>query len=80
MVAYHPYSLRVYTYVAFGAEGLPAMMPILLPTLVLAIVVLGLSDALAKQRKSRFLPLRAGRADCAPDIGHIRPDAEPANP
>ena len=34
MVAYHPYSLPVYTYVAFGAEGLPAMLPILLPTLV----------------------------------------------
>ena len=27
MVAYHPYSLPVYTYVAFGAQGLPAMLP-----------------------------------------------------
>ncbi len=27
MVAYHPYSLPVYTYVAFGSQGLPAMMP-----------------------------------------------------
>ena len=31
MVAYHPYSLPVYTYVAFGSQGLPAMLPILLP-------------------------------------------------
>ena len=45
MVAYHPYSLPVYTFVAFGAEGLPAMLPIILPTLVVALVVLALSGA-----------------------------------
>lgn len=45
MVAYHPYSLPVYTYVAFGAQGLPAMLPVLLPALVLALAVLLLSDA-----------------------------------
>ncbi len=33
MVAYHPYSLPVYTYVAFGSQGLPAMLPVLVPTL-----------------------------------------------
>jgi ABC-type sugar transport system ATPase subunit/ABC-type sulfate transport system permease component len=43
MVAYHPYSLPVYTYVAFGAQGLPAMLPVLLPTLILALLVLALS-------------------------------------
>jgi ABC-type Fe3+/spermidine/putrescine transport system ATPase subunit/ABC-type sulfate transport system permease component len=43
MVAYHPYSLPVYTYVAFGSQGLPAMMPILLPALAAAIAVLALS-------------------------------------
>ena len=43
MVAYHPYSLPVYMYVAFGAQGLPAMMPILLPALAAAIVVFALS-------------------------------------
>ncbi|HEX4268507.1 MAG TPA: ATP-binding cassette domain-containing protein [Steroidobacteraceae bacterium] len=43
MVAYHPYSLPVYTYVAFGAQGLPAMLPVLVPTLVLALLVLTLS-------------------------------------
>jgi ABC-type Fe3+/spermidine/putrescine transport system ATPase subunit len=47
MVAYHPYSLPVYTYVAFGAQGLPAMLPVLLPALVLALLVLVLSDVAA---------------------------------
>jgi molybdate transport system permease protein len=50
MVAYHPYSLPVYTYVAFGAQGLPAMLPILLPTLLLAVLALALSQALARGR------------------------------
>jgi molybdate transport system permease protein len=40
MVAYHPYSLPVYTYVAFGAAGLPAMVPVLLPTLGAALLVM----------------------------------------
>jgi molybdate transport system ATP-binding protein/molybdate transport system permease protein len=44
MVAYHPYSLPVYMYVAFGSQGLPAMMPILLPTLAAAIAVLAPSN------------------------------------
>jgi ABC-type Fe3+/spermidine/putrescine transport system ATPase subunit/ABC-type sulfate transport system permease component len=49
MVAYHPYSLPVYTYVAFGSQGLPAMMPVVLPTLVLALVVMALSGAVARK-------------------------------
>ena len=43
MVAYHPYSLPVYSYVAFGSEGLPAMLPILLPTLAVAGLVMAVS-------------------------------------
>jgi molybdate transport system permease protein len=43
MVAYPPYSLPVYTYVVFGGQGLPAMMPLLLPTLAIAIVCAALS-------------------------------------
>jgi ABC-type Fe3+/spermidine/putrescine transport system ATPase subunit/ABC-type sulfate transport system permease component len=43
MVAYHPYSLPVYMYVAFGSQGLPAMMPVLLPALAAAIAVFALS-------------------------------------
>lgn len=40
MVAYHPYSLPIYTYVTFGSEGLPAMLPVLLPTLLIALLVM----------------------------------------
>ena len=58
MVAYHPYSLPVYTYVAFGEQGLPAMLPVLLPALVLALAVMALSS-LAGTR-------RAGRAPVSP--------------
>jgi molybdate transport system permease protein len=43
MVAYHPYSLPVYTYVVFGGQGLPAMMPLLLPTLAIAVICAALS-------------------------------------
>ena len=50
MVAYHPYSLPVYTYVAFGSQGLPAMLPVLLPTLVLALLVMALSQMVAARR------------------------------
>ena len=53
MVAYHPYSLPVYTYVAFGAEGLPAMLPILVPTLIIAVAVMAMSDRLAGKRRRR---------------------------
>jgi ABC-type Fe3+/spermidine/putrescine transport system ATPase subunit/ABC-type sulfate transport system permease component len=52
MVAYHPYSLPVYTYVAFGAQGLPAMLPVLIPTLTLALAIMALST-LAGARASR---------------------------
>ncbi|GAB7523995.1 ABC transporter ATP-binding protein/permease [Paraburkholderia sp. 2C] len=45
MVAYHPYSLPVYTYVVFGGQGLPAMMPLLLPTLAIAVICAVLSVA-----------------------------------
>jgi ABC-type Fe3+/spermidine/putrescine transport system ATPase subunit/ABC-type sulfate transport system permease component len=56
MVAYHPYSLPVYTYVAFGSEGLPAMIPVLVPTLLAAISVMVASQYLSPSpvaRKSR---------------------------
>ena len=37
LVAYHPMSLPVFTYVAFGSEGLPAVLPVLVPTLLAAV-------------------------------------------
>jgi ABC-type Fe3+/spermidine/putrescine transport system ATPase subunit/ABC-type sulfate transport system permease component len=56
MVAYHPYSLPVYMYVAFGSQGLPAMLPILLPALAAAIAVLALSHMGGRptQRRARM--------------------------
>src|SRR5471032_2925534 len=50
MVAYHPYSPPVYTYVVFGGQGLPAMMPLLLPTLAIAIVCAALSIYSLRQK------------------------------
>jgi len=54
MVAYHPYSLPVYTYVVFGGQGLPAMMPLLLPTLVIAVLCAALSVAWRGGRPASF--------------------------
>jgi molybdate transport system permease protein len=53
MVAYHPYSLPVYTYVAFGSQGLSAMLPVLVPALAAAFVVMGLSGAGTGARRAR---------------------------
>ena len=60
MVAYHPYSLPVYIYVAFGAQGLPAMLPVLVPTLALAVAIMVLStlaDYRAHMRPATKVPL-----------------------
>lgn len=53
MVAYHPYSLPVYTYVAFGSQGLPAMTPVLLPALAAAVAVFALSTIRTRPRPRR---------------------------
>src|SRR6201996_8203426 len=76
MVAYHPYSLPVYTYVVFGGEGLPAMMPLLLPTLAIAVVCAALSLYSRRQTGADQLengddatdtsPGQAPRADAGP--------------
>jgi ABC-type Fe3+/spermidine/putrescine transport system ATPase subunit/ABC-type sulfate transport system permease component len=60
MVAYHPYSLPVYTYVAFGAQGLPAMLPVLVPALLLAFLVMGLSAAAAARAAAGRRPRAQG--------------------
>jgi len=74
MVAYHPYTLPVYTYVSFGVGGLHA---VLAPVVVaigaaLAVVVLARAPwpALIRRRRSRRPPAPAvpsrGRIDPAP--------------
>jgi ABC-type sugar transport system ATPase subunit/ABC-type sulfate transport system permease component len=68
MVAYHPYSLPVYTYVAFGAQGLPAMLPVLLPTLVLALLVLALSNVLSDMTAGTLKVVRS-----TPPLGNSSP-------
>lgn len=60
MVAYHPYSLPVFTYVAFGSRGLPAMLPVLLPTLVVAIVVMAASQYAGSKPRRRRVAVQAG--------------------
>ncbi len=73
MVAYHPYSLPVYTYVAFGSQGLPAMLPVLLPTLVAALAVMAASQwAAAPPSRRRPAPGLA--------LPPALPGAEPAAP
>jgi molybdate transport system permease protein len=62
MVAYHPYSLPVYTYVAFGSVGLPAMLPIIVPTLgvsLLAALLVALNAAWKPSRRSRTAQRRS---------------------
>jgi ABC-type molybdate transport system permease subunit len=68
MVAYHPYSLPVYTYVAFGSQGLAAMLPVLLPALAAALIVMGLSSA-----STRRAPIRGGRAAASQAARLVQP-------
>ena len=71
MVAYHPYSLPIYTYVAFGSQGLPAMLPVLLPTLLAALLAVALAARLAANRPA---------ARSGPDMTEMLPAAAPATP
>jgi ABC-type sulfate/molybdate transport systems ATPase subunit/ABC-type sulfate transport system permease component len=76
MVAYHPYSLPVYTYVVFGGQGLPAMMPLLLPTLAIAIVCAALS--LYSRRQTGAAELENGEDAALQPVG--QPPAAEAAP
>ncbi|HEX4042690.1 MAG TPA: ATP-binding cassette domain-containing protein, partial [Xanthobacteraceae bacterium] len=79
MVAYHPYSLPVYTYVAFGAQGLPAMLPVLVPTLALAVLIMVLSTLAGRRARAQpaaEAPVTALPA-VAPDIAPRRDLSKP---
>jgi molybdate transport system ATP-binding protein/molybdate transport system permease protein len=80
MVAYHPYSLPVYTYVAFGAQGLPAMLPILLPTLVLAMLVVAASGVPSRRRPIARQPRSVERLDTMPATAPQRTIAPAVKP
>jgi ABC-type sulfate/molybdate transport systems ATPase subunit/ABC-type sulfate transport system permease component len=72
MVAYHPYSLPVYTYVVFGSQGLPAMMPLLLPTLAIAVVCAALS-LYSRRQTAAAAPLDAADDALAPRAADAPP-------
>ncbi|HET9108947.1 MAG TPA: ATP-binding cassette domain-containing protein [Steroidobacteraceae bacterium] len=76
MVAYHPYSLPVYTYVAFGSQGLPAMLPVLLPALLLAFVVMAVSSRVGNARRAAA-PVRATGAGGSASLPRV--SAPPAS-
>jgi len=76
MVAYHPYSLPVFTYVAFGSEGLPAMMPVLIPTLLAAITVMIFSHYFAKETGRGKRRQSLVKAVWTSQIGQYEPPAD----
>lgn len=63
VLAYHPFSLPVFTFVQFGSTGLPATMLPVAASLAAAVLVLGLSAGLPHLRRPRRAPspLPAGR-------------------
>jgi molybdate transport system permease protein len=71
LVAYHPYSLPVYTFVQFGSTGLQATMPAVLTTLLAASVVVG-AAGLASGRGTPVAP-RIARLEQARRAQRSRP-------
>ncbi len=77
MVAYHPYSLPVFSYVAFGSEGLPAMLPIVLPTLLVAVAVMAASQFALTPRRARVQPTSNGIVTAPAAAAAARPGPQP---
>jgi molybdate transport system permease protein len=67
ILAYHPYTLPVFTYVQFGSTGLPATVLPVAVALLAALLILGAADHLR-------LPRRRGRAVLP---GPVRPNGRP---
>jgi molybdate transport system permease protein len=83
MVAYHPYTLPVYTFVSFGSQGLSAMLPILLPTLLSALAIVAAAAALRHRHVRAANDGRAGRrilADAEAQAGERSAIARMASP
>lgn len=74
VVAYHPYTLPVLTWVQFGSSGLPRTLPIVLVTLVAAAIFLILSQLQPTRRRRpadeprRFHPVPATIAGRPGDV------------
>jgi molybdate transport system permease protein len=60
ILAYHPYSLPVFTFVQFDATGLPATMLPIAAALAVAFVVLALASLPAPRRRGQPGPASAG--------------------
>lgn len=56
MVAYHPYTLPVYLFVRFGAQGLRAAVPIAAILLIVGIAGLALVQGAARRGPVRLVP------------------------
>lgn len=56
MVAYHPYTLPVYLFVQFGAQGLRAALPVALILLIAGVAVLVLVQGAARRGAVRLVP------------------------
>ena len=78
LVAYHPASLPVFTYVAFGSEGLPAMLPVLVPTLLAA--TLATAGAMLLARVPRIAGTTSSVPDRRPAPSRNPPPAPSAEP
>src|SRR5581483_5526888 len=68
MLAYHPYSLPVYTYVAFGSSGLDAVLAPVVVAILAALVVVAAVRALPALHRRRRV-----------DVAQPGPSPAPAN-
>jgi ABC-type Fe3+/spermidine/putrescine transport system ATPase subunit/ABC-type sulfate transport system permease component len=74
ILAYHPYSLPVLTFVRFGASGLPATtLPVAVAlAIAFAFLVLGRAPRVRRRGRARSAPVRA-RSGGAPNRARRRP-------
>lgn len=55
MVAFHPYTLPVYLFVQFGAQGLRAALPIAVLLLAIGVAALAVFEAARRRGSSRMV-------------------------
>ena len=77
ILAYHPYSLPVFTFVQFDATGLPATTLPVAAALGTAVILLGLGEALRRPDPLRLWRRRLGRAPVAPAVTFRHHDPTP---
>ncbi len=80
MVAYHPYSLPVYTFVQFGATGLGAALPPVVVSVAAALLLLSLSLWRRASRTRMGMAAASGSNAAAAVTGTRQPTALAAGP